>query len=58
MRFELREPRDLGPYDHMIAAGPGTQVVIAVPEHEHDAIANLQAAGLTVEVLDDTSHVG
>jgi hypothetical protein len=56
MRYEYRALP--GPHDHIVDVHNG-QFVVAVPEHEHDAIpyalANL-AQHFTIEVIDGTGH--
>lgn len=49
MRYELRRPADVTPFDDMVHVDPASgQIMVAIPE-EHDAIANLVAAGFTIE---------
>lgn len=59
MRYELRQPHELTPFDDMISATPDG-VIVAVPGTA-DAIGNLIVAGFTIEgiteVFDDTSNV-
>lgn len=57
MRYELRQPHEITPFDVMVHAGPGG-VIVAAPDLP-DAIGNLLAAGFTIEsceVFDDTSN--
>lgn len=52
MRYEYRALP--GPLDHIVdvrTVDGATQFVVAVPEHEHDAIANL-ARQFIVEILE------
>lgn len=59
MRYELRRPHELTPFDDMVSATPGG-VIVAVPETTVDAIVNLVAAGFTIEGIesfDDASNV-
>jgi hypothetical protein len=56
VRYELRAPADVDPFDDMVAVAPNG-VVVAVPDLP-DAIGNLVAAGFVIEsceVLDDTA---
>lgn len=60
MRYELRPLHALTPFDDMVSA-TSNGVIVAVPETAVDAIANLAAAGFTIEsceLFDDTSNVG
>lgn len=56
MRYELRRPGDLGPFDDMVQVDPiSGNILIAVPD-EADAIANLIAGGL-IEGMDHVIEV-
>lgn len=58
MRYELRPFHALTPFDDMVSA-TSDGVIVAVPETAVDAIANLAAAGFTIEsceVFDTPSH--
>lgn len=62
MKYELRQPADVTPFDDMVHIDPASgQILVAIPETAVDAIANLAAAGFTIEsceLFDDTSNVG
>lgn len=50
MRYELRRPADVTPFDDMVHVDPASgQIMVAIPETTIDAIANLVAAGFTIE---------